>query len=389
MVRNQTETLKLHALYKEQASSGCLVLCNQFLEREFQAHKDVLTTLSVIDIGHPAILTSSQDRFIRVWTMEGRLLANFNVNHPLPVQWSICINKMDKVKKKIYYAIRIMELTKHKYLFNDKIQKKIAQINNFIQNLYASVQAQRPAQLLPHGKGSKSQAHGLSLSLAQMQSHVPITTMKDEYSPRDLKYNAVTRFFDNELRGTTLKQMEAAKRLRVAQQQWKNEQAESHKFVIDKRKNDEKGWINFLNLNFKDKILTKQVYDLDVQDYLKQFNKRLEVSLLKPNNSEKQKIRGLQETPQHNFKEDASPAFQRNQKGPTAVKNLDLSSPAQGQALAQRNKLGMKMQAQRNKKDFFELASEKQLYNSQLYLNDSLCSSFAPSARNNNSTYTL
>ena len=42
--------------------------------------------------------------------------------------------------------------------------------------------------------------------------------MKDEFSPRDLKYKEVKAFFEKELRGSSLKQMEATKRLLNAQQ---------------------------------------------------------------------------------------------------------------------------------------------------------------------------
>lgn len=44
-----------------------------------------------------------------------------------------------------------------------------------------------------------------------------IQVMRDEYSPRDLKYKDVKKIFDKELRGTSLKEMIATKRLLMAQ----------------------------------------------------------------------------------------------------------------------------------------------------------------------------
>ena len=40
-----------------------------------------------------------------------------------------------------------------------------------------------------------------------------IILMKDEYEPRDIKYNEVKKYFQSELTGPTLKRMEASKRV--------------------------------------------------------------------------------------------------------------------------------------------------------------------------------
>ena len=47
--------------------------------------------------------------------------------------------------------------------------------------------------------------------------------MKEEYSPRDLQFEKVKGIYAEELRGTSLKQMEIAKKMFVAQKQWREE----------------------------------------------------------------------------------------------------------------------------------------------------------------------
>lgn len=47
--------------------------------------------------------------------------------------------------------------------------------------------------------------------------------MKDEYDPRDLKYEEIKQYFQQEIIGPSLKRMEANKRVALAQQVWKKD----------------------------------------------------------------------------------------------------------------------------------------------------------------------
>ena len=53
------------------------------------AHSDTLTTLSLMPGVKKNILTSSLDSFLKIWTMEGDLLASYNINNPLPFVWHL------------------------------------------------------------------------------------------------------------------------------------------------------------------------------------------------------------------------------------------------------------------------------------------------------------
>lgn len=45
--------------------------------------------------------------------------------------------------------------------------------------------------------------------------------MHDEYKPRDLKYEKIKNLYERELKGPSLKEMEANKRVMIVQKHWK------------------------------------------------------------------------------------------------------------------------------------------------------------------------
>lgn len=61
------------------------------------------------------ILTSSSDGYVRIWSVIGELLGNVNINHPLPVSWRMSIDSHDKVKKRVFYALKIIDIMVCKY----------------------------------------------------------------------------------------------------------------------------------------------------------------------------------------------------------------------------------------------------------------------------------
>ena len=55
----------------------------------FRAHKDRLTNLNFILVPEKMLMTTSKDKYIQIWTAEGKLKAALNLNHPLPTVWDI------------------------------------------------------------------------------------------------------------------------------------------------------------------------------------------------------------------------------------------------------------------------------------------------------------
>ncbi len=42
-------------------------------------------------------------------------MASFNLNHPLPILWNVECDKESLVRKKIYYALKIINIMWEKY----------------------------------------------------------------------------------------------------------------------------------------------------------------------------------------------------------------------------------------------------------------------------------
>ena len=57
-----------------------------------------------------------------------------NINHPLPLKWELEGKRQLKLKRKIYFALKILDITKSKYK-NDTLLKKAIKTNNFISGL--------------------------------------------------------------------------------------------------------------------------------------------------------------------------------------------------------------------------------------------------------------
>eukprot|EP00828_Plagiopyla_frontata_P003790 TRINITY_DN11241_c0_g1_i2.p1 TRINITY_DN11241_c0_g1~~TRINITY_DN11241_c0_g1_i2.p1 ORF type:complete len:306 (+),score=28.88 TRINITY_DN11241_c0_g1_i2:84-1001(+) len=137
--------------------------------------------------------------------MQGELVSSVNVNHPLPICWNVKLDKLKRTRKNILFALKLVELIYRRYkkqlLFEEE---KLINFNNFLTKL-----VNEPKQpKLPKIHNKKKQ----------------ILLMKDEYEPRDLQFEKVKNIYENELKGPSLKKMDANKRVQIIQQVWhKNE----------------------------------------------------------------------------------------------------------------------------------------------------------------------
>jgi hypothetical protein len=62
-----------------------------------------------------------------------------NINHPLPIQWNIGVSKTFRAKRRIMFAMRILDIIFKKY--RDQLtysEEKNLKINNFLNSLLKS-----------------------------------------------------------------------------------------------------------------------------------------------------------------------------------------------------------------------------------------------------------
>ena len=181
---------------------------SQAVVMSFQAHKDVLTTLNFIVCPEKKLLTSSLDYYIRIWDLDGTLLASVNINHPLPVTWNLETNSTKQAKKRVLYAMKIIETIFKRY--DRKIallEEKRININHFLAQLDDKVSKEELKE-----QGSLTERKPQKLIL-----------MADEYEPRDIQFEKVKGMYHRELQGPTLRQMEISKRLMLAHKLWKQQ----------------------------------------------------------------------------------------------------------------------------------------------------------------------
>ncbi len=65
------------------------------------------------------LLTTSKDKYCKIWTEEGEIVAALNVNHPLPTEWDLGLKKQNTSIKKAMYAIKLLDIIakRHKNIF--------------------------------------------------------------------------------------------------------------------------------------------------------------------------------------------------------------------------------------------------------------------------------
>lgn len=175
---------------------------------QLQAHKEHLTTLSIINISDKSILTSSIDFFVKIWSLDGERIGSLNINHPLPIFWKVEVEKKKRTKKNILFALKIVELIFRRYKKSIMLsEEKMINVNNFLGMLANSNDA---GASIKHSKLPKI-------------NQKAIVVMRDEYSPRDLQYDNIKHLYQREIVGPSLKEMEANKRVLISQKMWANE----------------------------------------------------------------------------------------------------------------------------------------------------------------------
>jgi len=200
--------------------SGIFDLVTPELIRDFKAHDDTLTALSIIHIPDKKLISTSIDSFVKIWSLEGNLLGSMSINHPLPMSWEMKVNDSQKYKKKIFYALKVLDgiLIKSKAtMFLDE-EKKIS-INNFIKQFYGPPAPEINVRFTRDVK--KKTAIPLpkvkSIDVAKARKE-RILTMEDEYSPEALKLNKTMYSLEPKYNGPSLKQQAVLRRINESSQ---------------------------------------------------------------------------------------------------------------------------------------------------------------------------
>ena len=251
---------------------------NKNIVANFQAHKEQLTTLTIIGLSEKSLLTTSLDCFVKIWSLKGEKIAAVNINHPLPIVWNLKLDRVKRTRKNILFALKIVELIFRRYKRSILLsEEKNINVNSFLKYLSAN-QPSKPQLKLPNINTEKG----------------PVL-LKEEYSPRDLHYDAVKQIYQRELMGPTLKEMEADKQIQIAQKIWRNELGSSEdnaKFFArdyltkrhEERAYKERDAMLFFEPDFRERLQFVPSYD-DYTDEVQKLSKKLETSIKRKKNA--------------------------------------------------------------------------------------------------------
>lgn len=119
---------------------------------EFKAHRKELTTFSFVEMNEKCLLSASYDGYVRIWSLQGDMQGNMNVNHPLPVTWKLSMDVHEKLKRNVFFALKILDVLSAKYRENLKEKREI---EKFILSLIPSA-----AQNIKQLQASKQRSEG-------------------------------------------------------------------------------------------------------------------------------------------------------------------------------------------------------------------------------------
>ena len=255
--------------------------------KEFKAHNDNLTSLSKGFFPVKRLMTTSLDCYLKIWTLDGVLLSALNINHPLPITWDLTLMTSNKYKKKILYALKVLDgiLQKFKGDMFIEEEKKIS-ANQFLKKLASptpqiTVSAATMTDI-------PAEAGFFMTEVDDNKKKKKVILMKDEYTARDFQFEKAKHLFQKELQGPSLRQMDVVKRMAQAQRaaaemtKYYKKKVEDEEEQAQKQFEEEKAMQQFLNFLTQDGPSGSEHALLKQQDYspeVKQFANRLELSL--------------------------------------------------------------------------------------------------------------
>lgn len=193
---------------------------NTTLTLAFQAHQESVASLSLFEKEEWFIMSSAADSTFKIWAMNGTQRASMNINHPLPIKWDIQSDNRQKFKTQFLYAMKIMQ--QMNLADSNKAKHRQNQIDAWLNKLVQTINQKKEDTLLitqPEQRREKR-----STDIEQKS----VILLNDEYSPRDLrsKRMRLQPTFTKELAGTSLKTMNANKRIKDLQEEWRRQQME-------------------------------------------------------------------------------------------------------------------------------------------------------------------
>ncbi|CAD8186742.1 unnamed protein product [Paramecium octaurelia] len=241
------------------------------LDSQIEAHKKRLSHIDFISLegdnvikeGQSKVITTSKDGFLKIFDYPSfDLMCALNVNHVLPLKWSITIDEHEIMKFKVAFALKVIHFIR-------------SQPNLTISHL----RMLEPNSIFKNLLGQKK-------FFKQNTNENKVQLLQDFYEPRDLVFQKVKGFYKNELQGLSLKQIEEKKKALLQAKMFEKDYNEQN-FQSEQKQNEDignkefKSWQQFLHPNFRKNGVQGEIEQIERLHMVHQFEKRLDQVLTK------------------------------------------------------------------------------------------------------------
>ncbi|KAL4492632.1 hypothetical protein ABPG72_007745 [Tetrahymena utriculariae] len=311
--RNITEEFKV---FSEKAEQNRFFMQNILIQRDMQwqdiidstsnqvtkiksqrVHKASLNSMKILSLNRQNyIVTCSNDGYFKIFDFNLNEQTNTNVNHPLPMNWNLKLSILYEQQRQFYFTVSILELMCKKF-DTDKVFSRLNSTKQYLkQILETSIQtAQNQESIMltqptitlntkskqVNRKNSQSMDLNIQINDENFKQFSRVMTMKNFYTPKDMQFNKIKDQIQAQIRGPSLKQMEAIKRIKELKnkgdlmEQQLQDKDENNDMEVEKkmREQEDRENIVFLLPQYRQKLLKKNDEFQDASE----FQKKLEI----------------------------------------------------------------------------------------------------------------
>ena len=214
-------------IYKETFSDLNYDQMHEYFQQEFKAHKEPQTSISFIIMHQKYLQTTSQDCSIKVFTLDGQVLAFLNINHPLPIIWNIKYDSNYNIRSKIIFALKVLEIISQRYM--KKNGEKGCELGEILKNFDPKFGIREKLKKEVQQEFQTFKMTQVELEKKILKSEIrnedeKVTIMKDEYTSKDFAYDRLRKMDVQEFLGPSLVQLEAQKDRKLNNDDWYDDQ---------------------------------------------------------------------------------------------------------------------------------------------------------------------
>lgn len=231
LVLNQKTLISL----KEEHTKGAKSL-DSFMIRSFFGHKGGFTSIGLIKVPEEHLITTGNDKYIKVISKTGECLAAWNVNHPLPLKWTLRVDSNQDMKNRVLFALKVIQAIFKRYYNLLYAEGKVFDLKGFLQE-YQNIESLEGEQ---KDQSNPQQSNIFQLtSVPAVENGPKVRVMSDDYLAKDFASGKLQELYFQELLGPSLKLLDTKRRLLLVQEEWIKDEKRSDELQQTLKKKEE------------------------------------------------------------------------------------------------------------------------------------------------------